>query len=315
LYPYGTQSPTYLQFNKASRVCAVRHRPKLFENGAKSLFLASSACLCVFLQHGYNELTWFKAFYHCYKILTSTQRIDCLILVSDEALVASRDLKYDSFSNRLRVIKRDATLLKSDECYKHVMNKLEVFAMTDYEKIVYFDSDSHILRIPLELFDLDVCGVEFAAPLAYWERDPCFHTSLMVVRPSFDTYLKVVSFAIKVGKGFDMDVLNQYYQHRAGTAWFTDNALILPYHYVCLTHDQKITAFVNVYNNFSFNRPICNESALLHFSIGGKPWSIIGGNLDGKTRIMYNLYNVIIKQIIQFDEVQHSVLDIPLPTF
>ncbi len=195
------------------------------------------------------------------------------------------------------------------------MNKLEVFTLTEYEKIVYFDSDSHILRIPVELFDLDLPGIEFAAPLAYWERDPCFHTSLMVVRPNLGTYSKIISFAMKMGNGFDMDVLNHYYQHKAGSTWFTDNALLLPYYYVCLTHVKNTTTFDNVYYGFSYNRLICSQSSLIHFSIGGKPWFNEGSFVSGKTKLLLDLYNEIVDQIIQFNEIQISVFDIPIPAF
>ncbi len=256
-----------------------------------------------------------QSFYHCYRILQQTSH-HCAIIVSNEAISLARRIKFDSFENRLRLIERDNTLALYNEYYKFVLNKLEVFSLIEFERVIYLDADSHILRIPDELFDLELRGIEFAAPLAYWERDPCFHTSLMYLKPSKPTYNKIFELAKDMMIRFDMDVLNSYFQHRALSGWFSDGVLVLPYYYVCLTQSADSDVFANSHFKFEFERKICDGSSILHFSVGGKPWNFHQDELvSGYTKLLYGFYFAIVRQIVADDEIQTSVFDIRIPDF
>ncbi len=253
-----------------------------------------------------------KAFVHCYRILRVSE-YHCIILASSAAVFESRNLRFDSFGGRLRIIVRNATLERLGE-YAHSLNKLEVFTLIEYDKVIYYDVDSHLLRLPVELFAIDMPGIELAAPLAYWEVDPCFHTSLMLVRPSMQTYRQLVQYA-NTTRGYDMDVLNHYFQFKSPNGWYANGVLVLPYNYVCLTPYAGERRYKNFRFQFTFKSELCSNSALLHFSIGGKPWGYFDPTIvDGRTVLIYNLYNAVLSEVFALDEVQISVLDVQFPT-
>ena len=65
------------------------------------------------------------------------------------------------------------------------LNKLHAWNLTDYERVVYLDADNLVLRNADELFS---CG-EFCAVF----MNPChFHTGLMVITPSTQTYTQLL---------------------------------------------------------------------------------------------------------------------------
>jgi len=125
--------------------------------------------------------------------------------------------------------------------YRDCMSKLVVFALTDYERVVFLDGDSLVMRAPDALFDLPA-AVELAAPRAYWidpgrpkpecddfaqpdahvgalphvGRQMKFTSALLVVQPSerlhrrlVDKYFPEGAAAPQLRHGmFDMDLLN-----------------------------------------------------------------------------------------------------------
>lgn len=72
--------------------------------------------------------------------------------------------------------------------FAHTFNKLLVWNMTEYERVVYLDEDNVALAPQKELEDLFKCG-HFCAP---YMNPLFFHTGVMVVKPDREKFLELL---------------------------------------------------------------------------------------------------------------------------
>jgi hypothetical protein len=80
--------------------------------------------------------------------------------------------------------------------FLHALNKLHLWRMTRYERVVYLDSDNIVTHNMDELFG---CG-RFC--VVY--MNPChFHTGLIVVKPDLDEYDRLISVLMNGGQSYD----------------------------------------------------------------------------------------------------------------
>ena len=166
--------------------------------------------------------------------------------------------------------------------YDDCMVKLLFFNMTDYQKIVYLDADSLIVK-PLDvLFNLP--SVRLASPLAYWEDEPCFTSALLVIEPDYTTWLKIRQQmdTIVDNKKADMDLLNIFYQHKLGVHAKTfPEVLILPGYFVVLSshfrervHGRNEKREATNFYPFPDVEELAKLAYVIHFSGQPKPWSM-----------------------------------------
>ena len=130
-----------------------------------------------------------------HSLLTSGTSQDVVVLLSSNAR-PSTAAQLLSLGVRLHTVDnlhnpfKDTTSLTRARSYKprfeFTFNKLYLWNLTQYERVVYLDSDNVVLSNPDELF---LCGhfcVVFMNPLL-------FHTGLMVIRPHTDTFTALTS--------------------------------------------------------------------------------------------------------------------------
>lgn len=72
--------------------------------------------------------------------------------------------------------------------------KLHCWALTEYDKCVFLDADTLVVRNSDDLFQRQELS---AAPDAGWPD--CFNSGVFVFQPSLDTYGKLIDFAVSQG--------------------------------------------------------------------------------------------------------------------
>lgn len=102
--------------------------------------------------------------------------------------------------------------------------KLLIFNQTQYDRVLYLDSDGMVLQPMDELFKLPPCPV--AMPRAYWlyqDEHPSkvLSSQLMVVQPKKVEFERILEKMETIdGNDYDMEILNELY---------LDSALVLPH--------------------------------------------------------------------------------------
>ncbi|KAJ6129853.1 hypothetical protein N7512_002633 [Penicillium capsulatum] len=132
--------------------------------------------------------------------------------------------------------------------------KIELWRLTQYERVVYIDCDVVAIRAPDELFALDV---DFAAaPDVGWPD--CFNSGLMVLRPNLQDYYALKALAERgiSFDGADQGLLNMHFRdwHR------------LSFSYNCTPSANY--QYIPAYRHFQ------STISLIHFIGSQKPWSL-----------------------------------------
>ncbi|KAJ1974968.1 glycogenin glucosyltransferase [Dimargaris xerosporica] len=136
--------------------------------------------------------------------------------------------------------------------------KLELWRLTNYDKVVYLDADTLVLA---NLDDLFTTKADFAAaPDIGWPD--CFNSGVMVCQPSNDTYQRLIAAASNRGSfdGGDQGLLNDFFSHwsRSGPEHrlaFTDNFVSSPFY-----------SYFPAFNRYK------DGIRVVHFIGTSKPW-------------------------------------------
>eukprot|EP00978_Attheya_sp_CCMP212_P016543 scaffold43478_cov52-Attheya_sp.AAC.1 len=185
-------------------------------------------------------------------------------------------MKTDEFSFIRLKHQENVRESKGNAYYRYSRNKFDVFRWTEYDAVVFVDSDSFPLRSFENLFVVPP-DVDFAAPQSYYEPDNCFTSALFFTRPSNHSFEALVNKSIELDKP-DMDVIVNHYMHRlpeANGMYFAKRMLQWPYFYFCLTYSKEENKTWGPHKRYQFTFPgvLCDGSYVMHFSKGGKPWT------------------------------------------
>lgn len=143
--------------------------------------------------------------------------------------------------------------------YQDVLVKLNIFKETDYDKIIYMDSDGMPMKNMDDLFDLPY---DISIPIAYWSDSNYVTTALMVVRPSKDYHKRLERhFPDAVEKNwFDMDMVNHEFQKEIH---------VLPAQYAVLNSEFEGNRGFTYFGSFL---DAYQKAYYIHFTAIGKPW-------------------------------------------
>ncbi|XP_063220053.1 glycogenin-1 isoform X4 [Bacillus rossius redtenbacheri] len=135
--------------------------------------------------------------------------------------------------------------------------KLHCWRLTQFQKCVFMDADTMVVRNCDELFDREELS---AAPDAGWPD--CFNSGVFVYRPSLETFRALLSFAVTHGSfdGGDQGLLNSFFAD-----WATkDIAFHLPFIYnMC---SNAVYSYLPAYKNYG------DSVKIVHFIGPNKPW-------------------------------------------
>ena len=155
---------------------------------------------------------------------------------------------------------------KGDATWKDSITKLNMFNLTEWDRLVYFDSDALIHRSPDELFDAPSTRV--ALPRAYW-LNGVLTSTLMLIQPSSSTFDRIQAEASR-SQDFDMEIVNHL---------FADSAMILPHRRLVLLSGELRSSDHGRYlsdepESIWDARREVNSTAIVHFSDCPvpKPW-------------------------------------------
>ncbi|KAH8261359.1 hypothetical protein KR044_007855 [Drosophila immigrans] len=145
--------------------------------------------------------------------------------------------------------------------------KLHCWRLVQFEKCVFLDADTLVLKNCDELFEREELS---AAPDVSWPD--CFNSGVFVFTPNVETFNKITEFAVKNGSfdGGDQGLLNQYFAD-----WSTaDIKKHLPFVY-------NVTAYAS-YCYLPAFKQFRDKIKILHFAGKLKPW-LIQFNSETKT--------------------------------
>ncbi|XP_043285576.1 uncharacterized protein Gyg [Venturia canescens] len=135
--------------------------------------------------------------------------------------------------------------------------KLHCWRLTQYEKCVFVDADTLVIRNCDELFEREELS---AAPDVGWPD--CFNSGVFVFKPSQETFASLTSFAAAKGSfdGGDQGLLNQYFSDWA----HKDISKHLPFIYnMCSTATYS---YLPAFKQFG------DDVRIIHFIGITKPW-------------------------------------------
>ncbi|XP_074111443.1 glycogenin 1 isoform X3 [Cotesia typhae] len=135
--------------------------------------------------------------------------------------------------------------------------KLHCWRLTQYEKCVFIDADTLVIRNCDELFEREELS---AAPDVGWPD--CFNSGVFVFKPSQQTFASLTAFATSKGSfdGGDQGLLNLYFSDWA----HKDISKHLPFIYnMCSTASYS---YLPAYKQFG------SDVRIIHFIGSTKPW-------------------------------------------
>ncbi|XP_049289635.1 nucleolar protein dao-5 isoform X8 [Anopheles funestus] len=147
--------------------------------------------------------------------------------------------------------------------------KLHCWRLTQFEKCVFLDADTLVLRNSDELFEREELS---AAPDIGWPD--CFNSGVYVFRPNLETFSSLLQFAVTHGSfdGGDQGLLNAYFSEWA----HKDIQKHLPFIYN--------TSSVATYSYLPAFKQFGQNTKILHFIGAVKPWL---QNFNSETRKVY----------------------------
>lgn len=201
-----------------------------------------------------------------------------LVMVSNGIQASTKDLLKKSDMHVVTCsdsINIPAEIKNKSDHWSNTFDKICIFGLTDYSKLVYVDSDMIILRNIDELFDKPHMSAVSAGKFLYpdWTR---LNSGIMVIEPEqalpekiMKTLEKSISEVVALGgKALgDQDLINAYYAE-----WPSATELHLDEGYnIFLSH---LDAYIdkNSYALPDENLPLKKPVSIVHFVGKDKPW-------------------------------------------
>jgi alpha-N-acetylglucosamine transferase len=142
-----------------------------------------------------------------------------------EALISLREARPNIHYKPFDVV----STKKGDATWRDSLTKFHAFALTDWTRVLAFDSDTLVLNSMDHYFLAPMAPV--AVPRAYWlnEKDTdvakqILGSHVMLIEPQKERYRQILKEALRSGD-FDMEVVNRM---------FKDSAMILPHRRLAL---------------------------------------------------------------------------------
>ncbi|XP_052782713.1 uncharacterized protein LOC128218967 [Mya arenaria] len=261
-----------------------------------------------------------------YYAVTREHFIATIVNIKRLRKLATRNVDFIILTNLVSKIKTspDVKIIKYPKLqspfgyYKDCFTKLLFFNMTDYERIIFMDVDTLVLKSPDVLFDLP--PVPLAAPIAYWLDPPEFTSALLVIQPERRLWEAI---SAKIGDViiinlFDMNLLNNFYKHTLTTSkGFTfPEILVLPGYFLTLSpHFKENITWTDemrpksVISPFLDIEKLWNYTYVVHFSGGPKPWDLSEQTIKNTPSVSkyYSDVNLVFKH--EYNEISKKMTD------
>ena len=141
-------------------------------------------------------------------------RYPLLCLINES--ISDRTKKIlEYFDIKYKVVKSISYSSSSYERWNYTFDKLNVFSLTEYDKVIYLDSDFLILKDIDNLFKIDRFTMTSDIPF----NEDKLNSAIMIVRPNMDDYNGLVEFVKyydehKVDNVGDQNIINDFFRGR-----------------------------------------------------------------------------------------------------
>ena len=226
------------------------------------------------------------------KHLNSKHELLCLI--NEEIPQSTREL-LDYFNIKYKEIKKinyDVNYEGFVQPYfKNTFDKLSIFQLTEYEKIVYLDLDLLLLKNVDDLFCYN--GIAMARDYPF---SNIHNSGVMVIEPNIDDYNGLIKIMVdkmnKQEKLGDQDIINEYFPQI--------NTLPQSYNLMRRITDKLIQSELPIWEDNIYIHKVnvhaeSNDAKILHYIINPKPFNL-KHPFNEKYSYLYTYYITIINE-------------------
>lgn len=233
------------------------------------------------------------------KFLGSKYPLLCLI---NENISRSTIETLDYFDIKYKIIKKINYINhnEANDYWIYTFDKLNVFSLTDYEKVVYLDSDLLILENLDHLFECPTPSMSLDLP---WYNDR-YNTGIMVITPNIYDYNRLKCDALKSDvlkrQISDQDIINEYF----------DNITPLSFGYNMvrrITEDEESCDFFDYIGSYSHKMPQCNlylkeskYAKVIHYIGKRKPFMLYNDFGDKYSKLYFFYLENVRKKKFEF---------------
>lgn len=197
-----------------------------------------------------------------------------LCLINEEITQETRDT-LDYFNIEYKEIKKinyDVDFEGYIQPYfKNTFDKLSVFSLTEYEKIVYLDLDLLILENIDDLFAYNGLAMAMDHPFTNLHN-----SGVMIIEPNMDDYYNLIKLMVEKMKNQeqlgDQDIINEYFKRI--------NTIPQSYNLMRRISDELITENSYIWEEKETIYPVKNydeddiNKKILHYIVTPKPFQI-----------------------------------------
>ena len=146
-----------------------------------------------------------------YNLKALNTKYPLLCLINEEISDKTKKI-LDHFNIKYKTVKSIKYNTKETlHRWNHTFDKLNVFSLTEYTKLIYLDSDFLILKNIDNLFEINRFTMVTDEP---FHKDT-FNSSVMIVKPNMDDYNALLNLVEKydyynIGKIGDQNIINEF---------------------------------------------------------------------------------------------------------
>lgn len=161
------------------------------------------------------------------------------------------------------------------DVWKDVLTKFQVWQLTQFDKVIMLDCDLLFLKNPDDCFEKpEMTAALDGEYFNLWYKWPHFNTGFFVVKPSLETFNKIVDFATNIDKYRNLDEILDYQGHQYVIA---DQELLNLYFKDWPKQTElHLSKFYNIFSPHiakGLEDEIEENGYFIHFT-GDKPWFI-----------------------------------------
>lgn len=243
------------------------------------------------------------------KVLSSKYPLLCLINES----ISERTRKIlDYFNIKYKEVNAvKYTSCKNYDRWNYSFDKLNVFSLTEYEKIVSLDLDFLLLKNIDHLFDFNRVAMNGDIPYSHDK----YNSSLMVIEPNMNDYNNLLEITNKYEEEKkdnigDQNIINEYYKdkyvYKLNTCF---NQMRMLRKGKVKVFDQDTNSYIEV-NKCVIVTPKVDDPFIIHYISQPKPFMVDGIYNDEYSKLYKSYLDKIKEKLKEFDKKKKELLNL-----